>query len=204
MKKIPKHLIFYLIALTLLFIWSGINPKERFTWFLEVLPAVIGVLLLVVTFKSFRWSNMTYFWIFVHCIILIIGGKYTYAEVPLFNWIQEYFEHSRNNYDKLGHFIQGFTPALIVRELLLRKEVVQGKKWLAFIVVSICLAISAAYELIEAIISMLVSDGADSFLGTQGYVWDTQTDMMLALIGAFIAVGFLSKRQDKSIQKTSN
>jgi putative membrane protein len=204
MKSIPKHLIFYLIALTLLFIWSGINPNERFTWFLEVLPAVIGVLLLVVTFKSFRWSNMTYFWIFVHCIILIIGGKYTYAEVPLFDWIQEYFEHSRNNYDKLGHFIQGFTPALIVRELLLRKEVIQGKKWLAFIVVSICLAISAAYELIEAIISMLVSDGADSFLGAQGYVWDTQTDMMLALIGAFIAVVFLNKRQDKSIQKTSN
>ncbi|MFT5925693.1 MAG: putative membrane protein [Rubritalea sp.] len=201
MKSIPKHLIFYLIALTLLFIWSGINPNERFIWFLEVLPAVIGVLLLVVTFKSFRWSNMTYFWIFVHCIILIIGGKYTYADVPVFEWIQEYFEHSGNNYDKLGHFIQGFTPALIVGELLLRKEVVQGTKWLAFIVFSICLSISAAYELIEAIISMLVNDGADSFLGAQGYIWGTQTYMMLALIGALLAVLFLSTSQDTSIQK---
>ncbi|QJP35833.1 DUF2238 domain-containing protein [Nonlabens sp. Ci31] len=204
MKNTPKLLLIYLFFLIALLIWSGINPNERFTWFLEVLPAVIGVFVLLFAYKSFPLSKLTYFWIFVHCIILIIGGKYTYADVPLFDWIQEYFEHSRNNYDKLGHFIQGFTPALIVREVLLRKEVVQGKKWLAFIVVSICLAISAAYELIEAIVSMLVSDGADSFLGAQGYIWDTQTDMMLALIGAFIAVAFLSKRQDKSIQKIIN
>ncbi|MGJ8684129.1 MAG: DUF2238 domain-containing protein [Nonlabens sp.] len=201
MKNIPKHLIIYLVALTALLIWSGINPLERFTWFLEVLPAVMGVLILVFTYKSFPLSNLTYFWIFVHCVILIIGGKYTYAEVPLFDWIQEYFDHSRNNYDKLGHFIQGFTPALIVREVLLRKNVVQGKKWLAFIVISICLAISAAYELIEAIVSMLVSDGADSFLGMQGYVWDTQTDMLLALIGATVAVLLLSNTQNKSIEK---
>jgi len=201
MKNTPKLLLIYLFALLALFIWSGIHPNERFTWFLEVLPAVIGVFVLLFTYKSFPLSNLTYFWIFVHCIILIIGGKYTYADVPLFDWIQEYFDHSRNNYDKLGHFIQGFTPALLVREVLLRKEVVQGKKWLAFIVVSICLAISAAYELIEAMVSMLVSDGADSFLGAQGYVWDTQTDMMLALIGAVIAVLFLSTSQNTSIQK---
>lgn len=201
MKNTPKLLLIYLFALLALFIWSGIQPNERFTWFLEVLPAVIGVFVLLFTYKSFPLSNLTYFWIFVHYIILIIGGKYTYADVPLFDWIQEYFDHSRNNYDKLGHFIQGFTPALLVREVLLRKEVVQGKKWLAFIVVSICLAISAAYELIEAVVSMSVSNGADSFLGAQGYVWDTQTDMMLALIGAMIAVLFLSTSQNTSIQK---
>jgi putative membrane protein len=201
MKNTPKLLLIYLFALLALFIWSGIQPNERFTWFLEVLPAVIGVFVLLFTYKSFPLSNLTYFWIFVHCIILIIGGKYTYADVPLFDWIQEYFDHSRNNYDKLGHFIQGFTPALLVREVLLRKEVVQGKKWLAFIVVSICLAISAAYELIESVVSMSVSNGADSFLGAQGYVWDTQTDMMLALIGAMIAVLFLSTSQNTSIQK---
>jgi putative membrane protein len=201
MKNTPKLLFIYLFFLIALLIWSGINPKERFTWLLEVLPAVIGIFVLLFTYKSFPLSKLTYFWIFIHGIILIIGGKYTYADVPFFDWIQEYFEHSRNNYDKLGHFIQGFTPALIVREVVLRKEVVQGKKWLAFIVVSICLAISAAYELIEAMVSMSVSDGADSFLGAQGYIWDTQTDMMLALIGAVLAVLFLSTSQNTSIQK---
>ncbi|PQJ13916.1 DUF2238 domain-containing protein [Nonlabens tegetincola] len=201
MNNLPKHLLFYLVFLTGLLIWSGIEPKERFTWFLEVLPAVIGMMILIFTYRNLKFSNLTYFWIFVHCIILIIGGKYTYADVPLFDWIQEYFDHSRNNYDKLGHFIQGFTPALIVREVLLRKNVVHGKKWLALIVISICLAISAAYELIEAVVSMIVSDGADSFLGMQGYVWDTQTDMLLALIGACIAVAFLSNFQDNSIAK---
>lgn len=201
MNNLPKHLLFYLVFLTGLLIWSGIEPKERFTWFLEVLPAVIGMMILIFTYRNFKFSNLTYFWIFVHCIILIIGGKYTYADVPLFDWIQEYFDHSRNNYDKLGHFIQGFTPALIVREVLLRKNVVHGKKWLVFIVISTCLAISAAYELIEAVVSMIVSDGADSFLGMQGYVWDTQTDMLLALIGACIAVAFLSNFHDKSIAK---
>jgi putative membrane protein len=188
MEKDKKVVILYLVGTTALLVWSGIAPLERFTWFLEVLPAVIGVIVLMATYNSFRFSNTTYFWIFVHCVILIIGGKYTYAEVPLFDWIQEYFNHSRNNYDKLGHFIQGFTPALIVRELFARKQVVNGTKWLSFIVVSICLAISAAYELIEAGVSMAVSEEADAFLGTQGYIWDTQTDMMLALIGSVIAV----------------
>lgn len=200
MNKSKKLHVAYLFLTLVLLLWSGINPNERFTWFLEVLPAVIGMLVLAATYKKFTFSNLTYFWIFVHCVILIIGGKYTYADVPLFDWIQDTFNHSRNNYDKLGHFIQGFTPALIVREMLTRKNVVQGKKWLSFIVVSICLAISAAYELIEAGVSMAVSDQADSFLGTQGYIWDTQTDMMVALIGAVVAIVLLSKTQDKSIQ----
>lgn len=200
-KKTMKLLYTLLFLLIALLIWSGINPKEYFTWFLEVSPAVIGILILLFTFKKFRFTNLVYLLIFFHCAILIVGGHYTYAEVPLFDWIRDTFDQSRNNYDKLGHFAQGFVPAMIARELLLRKKVILKRSWLSFIVVCIALAISAAYELIEWAVSVLSGEGGDSFLGTQGYIWDTQSDMLLALIGAIIALLTLSKIHDKQLSK---
>ena len=196
MKLIYTLLIFTILLL----IWSGINPFEYFTWFLEVLPAVIGVLILIFTFKRFRFTNLVYVLIFLHCVILIIGGHYTYAEVPLFDWIQETFNQSRNNYDKVGHFAQGFVPAMIARELLLQKSVVFKKSWLNFIVVCIALAISATYEFIEWGVSIGTGEGGDAFLGTQGYIWDTQSDMLYATIGAVIALVLLSKMHDKQLK----
>ena len=142
-----------------------------------------------------------YLLIFFHCAILIIGGHYTYAEVPLFDWLREVFDQSRNNYDKLGHFAQGFVPAMIARELLIRQEVISKTSWLPFIVISIALAISAAYELIEWAVSVSTCEGGDSFLGTQGYVWDTQSDMLYATIGAIVALLTLSKIHNKQLLK---
>ncbi|WP_055444220.1 DUF2238 domain-containing protein [Lacinutrix himadriensis] len=197
-------LIYILLTLTiLLLIWSAIQPFEYFTWFLEVLPVLIGILVLVVTFRQFRFTNLVYILIFIHCAILIIGGHYTYAEVPLFDWIQETFNQSRNNYDKVGHFAQGFVPAMIARELLIRKKVVLMHNWLHFIVVCIALAISATYELIEWGVSIGTGEGGDSFLGTQGYIWDTQSDMLYAVIGAICALVFLSRTHDKQLVKIS-
>ena len=180
-------------------IWSIINPNEGFTCFLEIIPAIIGVLILAFTFKKFRFTDFTYFFILIHCIILFIGGHYTYAEVPLFDWIKEVFDQSRNNYDKVGHFAQGFVPALIIRELFIRKNVIANKNFFNFIIVSICLAISAAYEWIEWAVSLMTGEGGDAFLGTQGYIWDTQSDMLLATIGAICMLVFLSKIHDKAI-----
>lgn len=182
-------------------IWSGINPKENFTWFLEVLPALLGILVLAITFKNFRFTNLVYLLIFFHCAILIVGGHYTYAEVPFFDWIRDVFNQSRNNYDKLGHFVQGFVPAMIARELLIRKKVILKKNWLPFIVICIALAISAAYELIEWAVSVLSGEGGDSYLGTQGYIWDTQSDMLFALIGAILALLTLSKIHNTQLFK---
>ena len=151
-------------------IWTIINPNEGFTCFLEIIPAIIGVLILAFTFKKFRFTDFTYFFILIHCIILFIGGHYTYAEVPFFEWIKEVFDQSRNNYDKVGHFAQGFVPALIIRELFIRKNVIANKSFFNFIIVSICLAISAAYEWIEWAVSLMTGEGGDAFLGTQGYI----------------------------------
>lgn len=194
-----------LLLLLALLVWSAINPKEYFTWFLEVLPAVLGVLVLAFTFtftfKKFRFTNLLYVLIFFHCIILIVGGHYTYAEVPLFDWIRDVFGQSRNNYDKLGHFVQGFVPAMIARELLIRKQVILKTSWLSFIVVCIALAISAAYELLEWAVSVLSGEGGDSFLGTQGYIWDTQSDMLFAMIGAILALLTLSNIHNKQLSK---
>lgn len=196
-----KFVYTLLILLCALLIWSAINPKEYFTWFLEVLPAVLGILVLIFTFKSFQFTYLLYLLIFFHCAILIIGGHYTYAEVPLFDWLRAVFNQSRNNYDKLGHFAQGFVPAMIARELLIRKKVILKTSWLPFIIVSIVLAISAAYELIEWAVSVSTGEGGDSFLGTQGYVWDTQSDMLYATIGAIVALLIMSKIHNKQLSK---
>ena len=183
-------------------LWSGIHPKEQFTWFLEVLPALIGFVLIVLSYKKFPLTPLLYTLILIHMIILMVGGHYTYAEVPLFDWIKEVLEQSRNNYDKVGHFAQGFIPAILAREILLRKEIVHGSKlWLNYIIVSIVLAFSAFYELIEWWVALASGEDAEAFLGTQGYIWDTQSDMMYALIGAVTALLLLSRLHDKQLKK---
>ena len=179
-------------------IWSGINPKDQFTWFLEVIPALIGAVVMAATYKSFRLTPLLYFFILAHCIVLMVGGHYTYAEVPLFDNL---FGATRNNYDKLGHFFQGFVPALLAREILLRKNVVSSKTWLNIIIVSICLAFSALYELIEWWVALATGENAEAFLGTQGYVWDTQSDMAWALAGAILSLVLLSRLHDNQLKK---
>ncbi|KYL34678.1 hypothetical protein A2I98_09020 [Pseudoalteromonas agarivorans] len=179
-------------------IWSGINPKDQFTWLLEVIPAIIGLVLLASSYKHFKLTPILYGFILAHCIVLMVGGHYTYAEVP---WFDNLFGSERNNYDKIGHFFQGFVPALLAREILLRKNVVNGKGWLNVFVVSICLAFSAFYELIEWWVAVLSGENAEAFLGTQGYVWDTQSDMGIALLGAICSILLLSKVHDKQLKK---
>ena len=197
MKNIYIMLSIFFITLS----WCIINPNEKFTCFLEIIPAIIGLLILVFTFTKFRFTNFTYFLILIHCIILFIGGHYTYAEVPLFDYIRDFFHQSRNNYDKVGHFAQGFIPAMIIRELFIRKKVINNKSFFNFIIVCICLAISATYEWIEWGVSLVTAEEGDAFLGTQGYIWDTQSDMLFATIGAITALIAFSKIQDKQIQK---
>ena len=182
-------------------IWSGIQPKNQTTWVLEVLPAVIGALILVFTYQKFRLTTLLYVLILAHCIILMVGGHYTYAEVPLFDGL---FGAERNNYDKLGHFVQGFVPALIAREILIRENVVNGQGWLNFLVICIAMTLSAVYELIEWGVAVISGEGAEAFLGTQGYVWDTQSDMVMALIGAICALVFFSKRHDRQLAKLND
>jgi len=197
-----KYIYFLVSIFFISLLASVINPKEGFTCFLEVIPAIIGFLILAFTFKKFRFTNFTYTLILIHCIILFIGGHYTYAEVPLFDYIKEVFHQSRNNYDKVGHFAQGLVPAMIIRELFIRKKVIANQSFFNFIIVSICLAISAAYEFIEWFVSTTTGDGGDAFLGTQGYVWDTQSDMLFATIGAIVGLILFAKIQDNQIQKT--
>ena len=181
-------------------VWSGIEPKDRLTWVLEAGPTIIGLLVMAKTRISFPLTPLLYFWILLHCIVLMVGAKYTYAEVPLFNSISETFGWERNNYDKVGHFMQGFVPALLVREILLRKKLVNANGWGNFITLSICLAFSAFYELIEWWAALLIGEDADAFLGTQGYVWDTQSDMAWALLGALVCLIILKKTHDLQIK----
>lgn len=185
----------YLAAL----VWSGIAPKDVYTWFLEVLPALIAAGVLVATRRRFPLTPLVYGLILAHSLILMQGGHYTYAEEPFFNWLKEVMGWPRNNYDKVGHFAQGFIPAMAAREILLRKAVVSGRGWLNFLVVCVCLALSAFYELLEWWVAELSGTGADAFLATQGYVWDTQSDMALALLGAILALLFLGKVHDRQL-----
>ena len=181
-------------------IWSGIHPKDYFTWFLEVVPALIGFVLIVATYRSFPLTPLLYTLILIHMIILMVGGHYTYAEVPLFDWIKEVLHQSRNNFDKVGHFFQGFEPAILAREILIRKEIVTRRGvWLNYIVLSIVLAFSAFYELVEWWVALATGEGAEAFLGTQGYVWDTQSDMMWCLVGGITALLLLSRWHDREL-----
>ncbi|HIP39605.1 MAG TPA: DUF2238 domain-containing protein [Desulfocapsa sulfexigens] len=182
------------------FVWSAIGPKEYFTWILEVIPAIIGFILLAATYNSFRLTRLVYTLILLHCIILFVGGHYTYAEVPLFDYLKEIFNWQRNNYDKVGHFVQGFVPAMIAREIIIQKKIITFPKWRNFFIVCFCLAFSAFYELVEWVVSILAGYSTEAFLGTQGYVWDTQSDMAFALLGAITALLFLSNLHDRQLR----
>ena len=180
-------------------VWSGINPKDTTTWVLEVTPAVVGGVILWFTRERFPLTTLAYVLILVHCLILMLGGHYTYAEVPLGEWMREVFDQSRNNYDKIGHFAQGFIPAVIARELMIRLDIFNSAAWRNFFIVCFCLALSAFYELIEWWVALLSGEAAESFLGTQGYIWDTQSDMFWALFGASLAIILLGKLHDRQI-----
>lgn len=196
----PLH-IALLVTFLLIFIWSVINPRDLFTWFLEVLPVIIGPIVIVATYNRFRLTTMLYVLVWIHAIILVIGGHYTYAEMPLFNWLRDTFHLERNYYDRLGHFAQGFIPAMIAREVLLRTTPLRHGRMLSFIIVCICLAISAFYEFIEWWVAVASGSAADAFLGTQGDVWDTQWDMFFAFCGAIVALILLSRYHDKQLLK---
>ena len=180
-------------------IWSAVDPKDYTTWLLEVAPALIGFAVLVFTYKSFPLTPLVYTLILIHCVILMVGGHYTYAEVPLFDTLKEMFDLSRNNYDKVGHFMQGFAPAIVTREIVIRKDVINGRAWMNFFIVCFVLAFSAFYELIEWVVALMSEEAAEAFLGTQGYVWDTQSDMAWALFGSILALTVLSKIHDKQL-----
>ena len=181
------------------FIWSAINPKDLFTWFLEVIPALIALFILAFTYNKFRFTSLVYTLILIHCIILMVGGHYTYAQVPAFDFIKEFFNQDRNNYDKLGHFAQGFIPAMIAREIIIRKNIISFEVWRNFFIVCFCLAFSAFYELVEWMVAILSNDAADDFLGTQGYIWDTQSDMAWALFGSILALILLRNYHTKQL-----
>ena len=180
---------------------SGIGPHDRLTWFLETAPIMVGLLLLAWTWRRFPLTPLLTRLLFLHAVILAVGGHYTYAEVPIGFWVQDLFELSRNPYDRLGHIAQGFVPAILVRELLIRTSPLAGSKWLPVLTVSVCLAFSAFYELIEWWGALLLDASADAFLGTQGDPWDTQWDMALALCGAIAALALLSRRHDQQIKR---
>jgi putative membrane protein len=180
-------------------IWSVVEPQDYFTWFLEAAPALFGLLLIAATYRRFSLTSLTYTLILIHCVILFIGAHYTYAQVDTFKVVRDFFGWQRNNYDKVGHFAQGFVPAIIVREVLIRKAVVNGRGWLNLFVISVCLAFSALYELFEWGVAVVTGDSADNFLGTQGYIWDTQSDMAMALLGAIVALLVFSKLHDKQL-----
>jgi putative membrane protein len=195
-----KRTLWLLLFLGVL-LWSGINPKDTFTWLLEVAPAIIGFIVIAATYNRFRLTSLAYTLILIHCIILMVGGHYTYAEVPAFDWIRDYFGMQRNNYDKVGHLAQGFIPAILAREIFIRHKVVNGTAWRNVLIVCFCLAFSAFYELIEWWVAVWTGESAEAFLGTQGYVWDTQSDMALALAGAILALVLLSKLHDRQLKR---
>jgi putative membrane protein len=197
-----RPVLFALFLAALL--WSAIRPLEYFTWFLEVFPALLGVVVMLATHKRFPLTTLLTVLLFVHAIILIVGGHYTYAEVPLGFWMQDVFGFTRNHYDRIGHFAQGFVPAILAREILLRFDVIRGRRWLFFVVVSICLAVSATYELFEWLVAVASGSKGDAFLGTQGDVWDTQKDMALATIGAIAAQLVLGRAHDRQLARMTN
>ncbi|MEW8286369.1 MAG: DUF2238 domain-containing protein [Candidatus Thiodiazotropha endolucinida] len=183
-----------------LLILSGLDPvADHYTWFLETLPVMIGLPLLFYTRHDFPLTILVYRLLALHAVILIIGGYYTYAEVPLFNWLRDSYELSRNHYDRIGHFFQGFVPAMLAREILLRRSPLKPGRWLFFLCICFCLAFSAFYELIEWWVALMSEQAAEAFLGTQGDPWDTQTDMFLALIGAICAQLLLVKIHDRQL-----
>ncbi|HJR17218.1 MAG TPA: DUF2238 domain-containing protein [Gemmatimonadales bacterium] len=182
-------------------VWSGIEPHDRFTWVLEVFPVIAGVPVLVYVYPRFRFTPLVYTLMAIHAVILMVGGRYTYAEVPFGFRMQDWFGFTRNHYDRIGHFAQGFIPAMVAREILTRRSPLQGSRWLPFLVICFCLAFSAFYELIEFWTALATGAQAEAFLGTQGDPWDTQWDMMLALIGAIVALVMLTGWHDRQLER---
>jgi len=199
---VPRYLLLFGGSLAAVFMWSGTHPRDVATWWLEVMPVIIGVPILVATYRRFPLTSLAYVLIWLHAIILMVGGHYTYAEMPLFNWIRDAFALSRNHYDRVGHFAQGFVPAILAREVLLRTSPLRPGKWLFFLVCCVALAISAFYELVEWWAALLTSpETGTAFLGTQGDVWDTQWDMALALVGAICSQLFLGRLHDAQLTR---
>jgi putative membrane protein len=182
-------------------LWSGISPKDRFTWFMEVFPVLIAVPILLVTRQRFQFTPLVYTLIAIHSCILMVGGKYTYAEVPFGFWMERTFGFARNHYDRIGHFAQGFVPALVAREILIRNSPLKGSRWLPFLIVCFCLAFSAFYEFIEWWTALAKGASADAFLGTQGDPWDTQWDMFFAFIGSITGLVLLSRLHDRQLRE---
>jgi len=199
-RRVSRELLVLLVAaISGLFI-TGLRPVDRMTWLLEAAPVLIGIPLAIGTFPRFPLTPLLYRLIFLHSLVLMIGGHYTYAHVPLGFWLQDLFHFSRNHYDRIGHFMQGFVPAILAREILIRTTPLRTGKWLFFLVTCVCLAFSAFYELIEWWSAIILGQGADAFLGTQGDIWDTQWDMFLALIGALTALTVLVRRHDRELK----
>jgi putative membrane protein len=189
-------------SMVVLLVWSGIQPHDRFTWWLEVAPIFIGVPALILLYPRLRLTPLVYTLIWLHCLILMLGGHYTYAQVPLGFWMERWFGFARNHYDRIGHFAQGFIPAMLAREIFIRRSPLGGSRWLPFLVICFCLAFSAFYELIEFWTALATGGAATDFLGTQGDLWDTQWDMMLALIGAIVSLLLFSRVQDRQMART--
>ncbi|MBN2721249.1 MAG: DUF2238 domain-containing protein [Campylobacterales bacterium] len=196
--------LLWLAIFFLVFLWSGYEPKDRMIWILEVFPAIIGFIILAATYHSFPLTSITYILILVHMVVLMIGGHYTYAEVPLFDTLNNYFNGNRNNYDKVGHFMQGAVPVVIAREIVIRKNVFTAQNgWFVFFLLCFVLAVSAFYELLEWWSAVLIGSAADEFLATQGYVWDTQSDMWYALMGGITSLAIFSRLHDKKLREIS-
>lgn len=199
-RTVPIHHWGGLVLFLAVLIWSGIEPADRFTWFLEVLPALIGLVFVVVSYQRFPLTELLLCLLLIHAIVLMVGGHYTYANVPLFDWIKDSFGLSRNHYDKVGHFFQGLVPAILAREILIRKHVINGTYWQHFVVLCIVLAFSAFYELIEWWVACFSGESAEAFLGTQGDVWDTQSDMLFALLGGFLGLALFHSWHDNQLK----
>jgi len=189
-------------SMVVLLVWSGIHPHDRFTWWLEVAPIFLGVPALILLYPRLRLTPLVYTLIWIHCGILMLGGHYTYAQVPLGFWMERWFGFTRNHYDRIGHLAQGFIPAMLAREIFIRRSPLAGSRWLPFMVICVCLAFSAFYELVEFWTALAEGGAATDFLGTQGDPWDTQWDMMLALIGAIVSLVVLSRVQDRQLAET--
>lgn len=200
-KIIEKHILILLAIFFFVLLWSAIRPFDYLTWWLEVLPALLGVWVLWMIYPRYKFSLLVYYLVLIHSVILMIGGHYTYARMPLFDELKDWFELSRNHYDRLGHLAQGFFPAIIAREVLLRQTPLKPGKWLFVLVVSVCLAISAMYELFEWWSAVLGGASTNDFLGSQGDIWDAQWDMFLALVGSIASLLILGKFHDKSLKE---
>lgn len=192
-----------MIAVLAVLVWSGIAPKDRATWYAEVAPVLIGLPILLATFRRHPLTPLLYWLIAIHCVILVVGGRYTYAEVPLGDWMQEWFGFARNHYDRIGHFAQGFVPAILAREVLLRATPLRRGGWLFYLVLCVCLSFSAFYELVEWTAAEAAGQGAEAFLGTQGDEWDAQKDMLLALVGAIAAQLTLAPWHDRQLARVA-